>query len=149
MSIPTHRLWIAGISAVLLSVGFVRSEGLSKGPPWPTGFCTAAGCGACGAPAYRVYRKSNYKPPCYHAGTPFGYYETLWTRWPATHCITTSEPLPQKPAERAPLEVEPLPLPKPIRPDDEAEPLPAPRPLDMTRLFGGPRMPDLLPPHRR
>jgi hypothetical protein len=137
------------ITAFVTASGPARGEGLVKGPPWPQGMCsTLGGCGSCGDPAYRVYRRSQYKPPYYHASMPFGYYTTLWTRWSPTSCGLPAE-LERRPADANGLEVEPLPFPTPIRPEPEVEPLPAPRPLDMTRLFGGPRLPDLLPPSRR
>lgn len=151
MSAQLFCRWMTVTAVAILGMGAVRGDGLRKGPPWPSGFCPGGGCGPCGDPAYRVYRQSNYKPPCYHPTMPFGYYPTLWTRWPVeVPCPSSNERFDgRRPTTEPETEIEPLPLPTPIRPESEAEPLPAPRPLDMTRLFGGPRLPDLLPPAKR
>lgn len=149
MSTQIMGRWLIIPVAAIVWTGAAWGDGLKKGPPWPSGLCHGGGCGACGDPAYKVYRKSNYKPPCYHPSMPFGYYPTLWTRWPVgTECVSPGEGGGSRP-ETPEAEIEPLPLPTPVRPEPEVEPLPAPRPLDMTRLFGGPRLPDLLPAVRR
>ncbi len=148
MDALAFRRCVAVMASVLFWTVTACCDGSWNGPPRPSGLCDGGGCGACGDAAYRVYRQSNYKPPSYHLGVPFGYYPTLWTRWP-TAGYSPLESRPEGPRGSSEPEVEPLPFPTPIRPDPDVEPLPAPRPLDMTRLFGGPRLPDLLPPGQR
>lgn len=139
-------LLLAGVCAA----GFARADGLGQGQfPRYTG-APGGGCGACGDAAYQVCKKPNYKPPTYHSGAPFGYYETCWSRFPShrPRVAPTMGTEEQLPPPRMTPEVPPLAPPRPA----EVEPLPAPRPLESTRAIEGPMLPRLLPagfPERR
>src|SRR5260221_3742477 len=101
--------------------------------------------GACPSCLYPICPPASFGPPMVHAGAPYGYYATNWSRpW------AQAAPVPPPRVEEnhtPPPAVSESPIAPPMPPPPEAEPLPAPRPImeNGKTPIGGPQLPPLLP----